>query len=99
MIPLLYHTSEEQMQVILPDEEVQKIQHLLAELIQKEIEKTLLNSNLGSPFLNKQQACHYLGISNNTLDSWIKRGLPTIKIGKTIRFNKEAINSWLYSQN
>lgn len=99
MIPLLYHTSEEQMQVILPDEEVQKIQHLLAELIQKEIEKKLLNSNLGSPFLNKQQACHYLGISNNTLDSWIKRGLPTIKIGKTIRFNKEAINSWLYSQN
>lgn len=87
------------MQVILPDEEVQKIQHLLAELIQKEIEKKLLNSNLGNPFLNKQQACHYLGISNNTLDSWIKRGLPTIKIGKTIRFNKEAINSWLYSQN
>lgn len=87
------------MQVILTDEEVQKIQHLLAELIQKEIEKKLLNSNLGSPFLNKQQACHYLGISNNTLDSWIKRGLPTIKIGKTIRFNKEAINSWLYSQN
>ena len=99
MIPLLYHTLEEQMQVILPDEEVQKIQHLLAELIQKEIEKKLLNSNLGSPFLNKQQACHYLGISNNTLDSWIKKGLPTIKIGKTIRFNKEAINSWLYSQN
>ena len=87
------------MQVILPDEQVQQIQHLLAELIEKEIEKKLHHSNLGSPFLNKQQACHYLGISNNTLDSWIKRGLPTIKIGKTIRFNKEVINSWLYSQN
>ena len=78
------------MQVILPDEQVQQIQHLLAELIKKEIENRLNNSNLESPFLNKQQACHYLGISNNT---------PTIKIGKTIRFNKEAINSWLYSQN
>ena len=66
---------------------------------EKEIENRLNNSNLESPFLNKQQACHYLGISNNTLDSWIKRGLPAIKIGKTIRFNKEAINSWLYSQN
>ena len=87
------------MQVILPDEQVQQIQHLLAELIEKEIEKKLHHSNLENPFLNKQQACHYLGISNNTLDSWIKRGLPTIKIGKTIRFNKEAINSWLYSQN
>lgn len=87
------------MQVILPDEQVKQIQLLLAELITKEIEKKLHHSNLESPFLNKQQACHYLGISNNTLDSWIKKGLPTIKIGKTIRFNKEAINSWLYSHN
>mgnify|MGYP000064988978 FL=1 len=87
------------MQVILPDEQVHQIQHLLAELIKKEIEKKLNHSNLESPFLNKQQACHYLGISNNTLDSWVKRGLPAIKIGRTIRFNKEAINSWLYSQN
>lgn len=87
------------MQVILPDEQVKQIQLLLAELITKEIEKKLHHSNLESPFLNKQQACHYLGISNNTLDSWIKKGLPTIKIGKTIRFTKEAINSWLYSQN
>ena len=87
------------MQVILPDEQVQQIQLLLAELIEKEIEKKLHHSSLESPFLNKQQACHYLGISNNTLDSWIKKGLPTIKIGKTIRFNKKAINSWLYSQN
>ncbi|CAM1670039.1 helix-turn-helix domain-containing protein [Streptococcus mitis] len=87
------------MQVILPDEQVQQIQRLLAELIKKEIENRLNNSNLDSPFLNKQQACNYLSISNNTLDSWIKQGLPYIKIGKLIRFNKEAINSWLYSQN
>lgn len=87
------------MQVILPDEQINQIQHLISELIKKEIEIRLNNNNLSSPFLNKQQACQYLGISNNTLDSWIKRGLPTIKIGKTIRFNKEAINSWLYSQN
>ena len=99
LISLLYHILEEQMQVILPDKQIQQIQLLLAELIKKEIENRLNNSNLESPFLNKQQACHYLGISNNTLDSWIKRGLPAIKIGKTIRFNKEAINSWLYSQN
>ena len=54
------------MQVILPDEQVQQIQLLLAELIKKEIENRLNNSNLDSPFLNKQQACHYLGISNKT---------------------------------
>ena len=98
MKPLLYHTLEEQMQVILPDEQVQQIQLLLAELIKKEIENRLNNSNLDSPFLNKQQACHYLGISNNTLDSWIKKGLPHIKVGKTIRFDKAEINRWLQNQ-
>ena len=98
MIPLLYHTLEEQMQVILPDEQVRQIQLLLAELIKKEIENRLNNSNLDSPFLNKQQACHYLGISNNTLDSWIKKGLPYIRVGKTIRFSKSEINLWLQNQ-
>lgn len=86
------------MQVILPDEQVQQIQHLLAELIKKEIENRLNNSNLDSPFLNKQQTCDYLGISNNTLDSWIKKGLPVIRIGKSVRFNKTEINRWLQNQ-
>ena len=98
MISLLYHTLEEQMQVILPDEQVRQIQLLLAELIKKEIENRLNNSNLDSPFLNKQQTCHYLGISNNTLDSWIKKGLPYIRVGKTIRFDKAEINRWLQNQ-
>lgn len=86
------------MQVILPDEQVQQIQRLLAELIKKEIENRLNNSNLDSPFLNKQQACNYLSISNNTLDSWIKQGLPYIKVGKTVRFDKTEINRWLQNQ-
>lgn len=86
------------MQVILPDEQVQQIQRLLAELIKKEIENRLNNSNLDNPFLNKQQACNYLSISNNTLDSWIKQGLPYIRVGKTVRFDKTEINRWLQNQ-
>lgn len=86
------------MQVILPDEQVQQIQRLLAELIKKEIENRLNNNNLESPFLNKQQACNYLSISNNTLDSWIKQGLPYIRVGKTVRFDKTEINRWLQNQ-
>ena len=70
------------MQVILPDEQIHQIQLLLSNLIQKEIEQQLEQSSLNSPYLNKQQACDYLGISNNTLDSWIQKGLPSIKIGK-----------------
>lgn len=86
------------MQVILPNEQIHQIQLLIADLIKREIENRLDNSNIGSPFLNKQQACDYLGISNNTLDSWIKKGLPVIRIGKTVRFDKAELNRWLQNQ-
>lgn len=87
------------MKVILPDEQVQQIQLLIADLIKREIEKRLNNNNnIESPFLNKQQACTYLGISNNTLDSWIKKGLPVIRVGKTVRFDKTELKRWLQNQ-
>ena len=86
------------MQVILPDEQIHQIQLLISDLIKQEIENRLNNSNLESPFLNKQQTCIYLGISNNTLASWIQKGLPTIRIGKTVRFDKNEINRWMQKQ-
>ena len=87
------------MQVILPDEQIHQIQLLLSNLIQKEIKQQLEKNTLSCPYLNKQQTCNYLGISNNTLDSWIQKGLPSIKIGKTIRFHKDSIDRWLNSNN
>ena len=86
------------MQVILPDEQIHQIQLLISDLIKQEINNRLNSSNLESPFLNKQQACNYLGISNNTLDSWIKKGLPVIRIEKTVRFDKSEINRWMQKQ-
>ncbi|MCK1213516.1 helix-turn-helix domain-containing protein [Streptococcus uberis] len=83
------------MQVILPDEQVKEIQLLVSNVIKSEIQQFKTDTGFDKPYLNKLQTCQYLGISNNTLDSWIKLGLPVIKIGKTIRFDKIAINSWL----
>jgi DNA-binding helix-turn-helix protein len=85
-------------QVILPDEQIHQIQLLIADLIKREVENLQDNRNIESPFLNKQQTCDYLGISNNTLDSWIQKGFPVIRIGKTVRFDKTEINRWLQNQ-
>lgn len=83
------------MQVIFPDEEI----HLLIDdVVKREIGNQLNNINFESPFLNKRQTCEYLGISNNTLDSWIQKGLPVVRIGKTVRFNKIELNHWLQNQ-
>lgn len=82
------------MQVILAEEQTLEIQHMIGELIKSEVKKGE-SVAADSPFLNKRQACDYLGISNNTLDLWISMGLPYIKIGKSIRFNKESVNHWM----
>ena len=87
------------MQVILPAEQIHQIQLLLSNLIKKEIEHQLGQSMLNSPYLNKQETCDYHGICNNTLDSWIQKGLPHIKIDKSIRFHKQSIDTWLLSQS
>ncbi|MBF7076077.1 helix-turn-helix domain-containing protein [Streptococcus sp. HF-100] len=86
------------MQVTLPDEQIHQLQLLISRLIENEIKNKLDSNNIESPFLNKQQACKYLRIANNTLDSWIKKGLPVIRVGKTVRFDKAELNHWLQNQ-
>ncbi len=83
------------MQVIFPDEQIQL---LIDKAVKREVENRLNNTNLENSFLNKQQACEYLAITNNTLDKWIEKGLPVIRIGKTVRFNKLEVDRWLQKQ-
>ena len=44
---------------------------------------------------NKKELCNYLNISRATLDRWRDKGLPFIKIDKTIRFNKDEAMEWV----
>ncbi|SDB47218.1 DNA binding domain-containing protein, excisionase family [Streptococcus henryi] len=83
------------MQVMLAEEQTLEIQQMIGELIKSEIKNARKSVGADSPFLNKRQTCDYLGISNNTLDLWISMGLPYIKIGKSIRFNKDSVNQWM----
>lgn len=83
------------MLVQLPEEQTQEIQQMIATLIKDVIHHFKEDIGVDSPFLNKKQTCNYLGISNNTLDIWIAMGLPYIRIGKSIRFNKDSINQWM----
>lgn len=83
------------MQVTLPEKQTEEIQQMIATLLKDEIRHFKEEIGADSPFLNKKQTCNYLGISNNTLDIWIAMGLPYIRIGKSIRFNKERINQWM----
>ncbi|WP_379946168.1 helix-turn-helix domain-containing protein [Enterococcus devriesei] len=87
----------EKLTILLSDTQLLNIKRQLENLILSEIELTRKQANIAQRYMNKKQTCNYLQISNNTLDTWIKHGLPTIKISGSIRFDKIAIDHWLSS--
>lgn len=48
--------------------------------------------------MNKEQLCKFIGISRSTLDALRKQGLPWYRLGKSVRFNLEAVLEWLKEQ-
>lgn len=49
--------------------------------------------------LTVDQMCDWLMISRSTLVRWRKNGLPSIKVSKSVRFDKEEVKKWLKEQN
>lgn len=83
------------MEIMLSDNQLESIRSQLHELILNEIIETRNQSEKNQRYMNKKQTCNYLQISNNTLDNWIRNGLPIIKINGSSRFDRLAIDHWL----
>lgn len=46
-------------------------------------------------YVNKAQACKYANISFNTLQQWLKDGLPYYHINKVIRISLKELDHWI----
>jgi len=84
-----------EMKILLSDDQMGIISTQLSDLITTEIEKIKTQENLQHHYMNEKQTCNYLQVSNNTLDGWIKEGLPFIQIHGSNRFDRIAIDQWL----
>lgn len=82
-------------EISLTSKQVADIQLQVTNIITDTLNNIKSGKILDTPYLNKKEACNYLRISNNTLDTWISMGLPVIRIGKTVRFDKNSIYSWI----
>lgn len=45
--------------------------------------------------LTKQEAADYFGVVPRTVDLFRERGMPSVKLGKTVRFELSEINDWI----
>ena len=48
--------------------------------------------------LTVKEMCEELSISRVTLLKWRKKGMPTIKVFNSVRFNEEEVLKWLNEQ-
>lgn len=80
------------MEIKFSAEQIKAFQMQITSMISKEISKL---DNSKQRYMNKKQTCTYLQIANNTLDDWIKMGLPVIRINSVMRFDSLEIDNWL----
>ncbi len=58
--------------------------------------KEMNNSKMEKQLLDINDCAAYLGISKNTLYSWVnQRKIPYLKCGSLLRFNIKDIDTWL----
>lgn len=51
-------------------------------------------------YIKKEDVAEMFGVSTRTIDRWIEsRGLPAIKVEKTIRFEREKVREWFDAQH
>lgn len=84
-----------ELSILLTDDQLKDISNQIHNLLTTEINAIRQQTGLEHRYLNKKQTCQYLSVSNNTLNNWIKNGLPTITINESKRFDKVAIDTWL----
>lgn len=57
------------------------------------------NSSTQQRYLTQNQLCARWDIERTTLWRWRKAGLPTISVGRLVRFDVEAADAWILGRS
>jgi len=85
--------------VLLSETQQKALQAEFYQLITNEIKHFRSELGLNEKYIKKHQVCHYLNLSNNTVDKLIAEGMPRINIRGVILYDKIAIDKWLKNHN
>lgn len=81
--------------ICISDNQADKLQSELYTLMMDQVVRVRQDAELNIRYLKKNETCKYLRVTNNTLDKWIKIGLPRVVIGSSVRFDRIAIDDWM----
>jgi len=46
-------------------------------------------------YITTEELCQWLKISKNTANNWRRLGLPFVRFGNTVRYEKVKVQKWL----
>ena len=84
-----------EMTFVLSDTQQAEIKNTVNELISHEFNTFRTQLGLHGKYLKKFQLCHYLNLSNNTVDKLLAEGLPYISIDGVVLYEKSLVDRWL----
>ncbi|KRM61888.1 hypothetical protein FC26_GL001163 [Paucilactobacillus vaccinostercus DSM 20634] len=84
-----------QIQIVLSDQQVEEIVNGTAQVIAEKMADDVDKYFGKKRYMNKQDACEYLGVSPSTISKWVAEGLREIRFGKNIRYDPVDLNEFM----
>ncbi|EGO8263980.1 helix-turn-helix domain-containing protein [Enterococcus faecalis] len=87
--------------ILLSEQQLLHLQETIHQLLIKEVNQFRVELGLNERYIKKNQLCHYLNLSNNTIDKLIMEGLPKINIQGVVLYDRVEVDNWLkgYTQS
>ena len=87
--------------ILLSQAQQETLQQTIHQLLINEINQFRVELGLNERYIKKNQLCHYLNLSNNTVDKLVMEGLPKINIQGVVLYDRVEIDNWLrgYTQS
>lgn len=85
-------------EVMFSNEQKDELGSQVYTVVSDAIKKARADSGMDKMFLNKKEACKYLGISNTTFDKYFKRELPFHSINGFIVYSKKEIDEFVFNK-
>ena len=82
-------------QVMLSENQTKELQKYIFELTNEAVRKAVHDVGADKDFLNQKEMSEWIGVSTNTLKSYVRGGLPIIIIGGRNFYSKKEVSKFM----
>ncbi|MFY8329457.1 DNA-binding protein [Vagococcus carniphilus] len=85
-------------QVMLSESQTKELQRYIFELTNEAVHQAIHTASADKEFLNQKEMSNWIGVSVNTLRSYVREGMPMIVIGGRNLYSKKEVSKFLLTK-